>query len=341
MTLAAGVAACGSSSNSNKTTSTAAAAAAKSAATTQAATQAGPLTVGMALTGPKNDQGYNQSYYDGLLAAQKKDNLKIQVLDNVNSPQAYSTAMSTLAQSNKVVMGIGAEFATPAINLAAQYPKVTFLIANGSMSSKAPNVYAYFVRQGTPGYPAGKIAAQLSKTKHVGFIGGDDIPPTTGTRDAFFAGAKSVDPSIKTSAAITGDFYDAAKAKEAASAQIASGADVIFAFLDGDAVNAVVQAAQQAGKPIKIFQPIFSRCSEFKGVDVGFAYLSSTAQVEKMLGDYLGHTLPTQPKFYGLEDPSLQTLTLCPGFNTAANVKVVQDAINGINNGSIKLPAGV
>jgi basic membrane protein A len=295
----------------------------------------------MALTGPKNDQGYNQAYYDGLLAAEKKNNLKVQVLDNVNNPQAYSTALSTLAQDNKVVMGIGAEFANAAITLSAQYPHVTFLIANGSMSPKAPNVYAYFVRQGTPAYPMGKVAAGITKTKKIGFIGGDDIPPTTASRDAFSAGARSVDPSIQVSSTITGDFYDATKAKEAASAQIANGDDVIYAFLDGDAVNAVVQAAQQAGKPVKIFQPIYSRCTEFKGTDVGYAYLSSTAQVEKMVGDYLNHTLPSQPVNYGLEDPNLQTFTLCPGFDTAANTKLVQSTIAGINNGSIKLPAGV
>jgi basic membrane protein A len=303
---------------------------------TQAAT-----TVGMALTGPKDDKGYNQSYYDGLLDAQKKFGLKIQVLDNVNSPQAYSDAMRTLAQDNKVVMGIGAEFADPALTLGPQYPGVTFLIANGKMDPKAPNVYAYFVRQGTPAYPMGVIAAHLTKTKKIGFIGGTAIPPTFASRDALIAGAKSVDPSIKLSSAIVGDFYDATKSKQAATAQIAAGADVIYAFLDGDAVTAVVQAAQQAGKQIKIFQPIFSRCDEFKGVDVGFAFLSSTAQVEAMMGDYLHKTLPTAAKFYGLEDPNLQTFTLCPDFATTENTKLVQDAISGINSGAITLPQGV
>jgi basic membrane protein A and related proteins len=327
--------ACGSS------TSSSAPAAAGGSGTTKGSTGAPQVTVGMALTGPKNDQGYNQGYYDGLLAAAKKYNLKVQVLDNVNSPQAYSTALSTLAQNNKIVMGIGAEFAAPALTLGPQNPKVTFLIANGNMSGKAGNVFAYFVRQGAPAYPAGKVAAELTKTKKIGFIGGDNIPPTTGSRDAFIAGARSVDQSVQTSSAITGDFYDAAKAKQAAAAQIATGVDVIYAFLDGDAVTAVVQAAHQAGKKIAIFQPIFSRCSEFKGVDAGFAFLSSTAQVESMINDYLHHTLPSQPKYYGLENPSLQTFTLCPGFDTPARVKLVQSTIRSINDGSIKLPAGV
>jgi basic membrane protein A len=298
-------------------------------------------SVGMALTGPKNDQGYNQSYYDGLLDAQKKFNLKIQVLDNVNSPTAYSDALRTLAQNNEVVLGIGAEFAQPALTLAPQYPKVAFLIANGAMSNKVPNVYAYFVRQGVPAYPAGVIAARLTKTKKIGFIGGTAIPPTFASRDAFIAGAKSVNRSIRLSSAIVGDFYDASKSKQAASAQVAAGADVIYAFLDGNAVTAVVQAGKQAGKRIKIFQPIFSRCAEFKGVDVGYAYLSSTAQVNSMLNDFLKNTLPKHPIFYGMENPAIQTFKLCPSFSTPKFRALVAKTIRRINNGKIKLPKGV
>jgi basic membrane protein A len=299
------------------------------------------MKVGMALTGPKNDKGYNQGYYEGLLAAQKVFKLKIEVVDNANTPQLYLDSLRNLARDNQVVFGIGAEFGDPALTIGPQFPKVTFLAVNGKMSKKAPNVFAYFVRQGVPAFPGGAIAAKLTKTKKIGFIGGTEIPPTFGSKLAFAAGAQYVDPKIKELSAIVGSFNDPSKAKQAARAQLAAGADVIYAFLDGTAVTAVAEAIKESGKKATMMTPIFARCSEFSGVDYGTAYLSASAQVVSMMRDVVTHRLPTTPKFYGIEDPKIQRFDLCPKFRTPAFQKIVVQTSAGINSGKIKLPKGV
>jgi basic membrane protein A len=301
----------------------------------------GKMKVGMALTGPRNDKGYNQGYYDGLQAAGKEYDLETSVQDNANTPELYLDSLRNLAADNDVVFGVGAEFAKPGLTIAPQFPDVTFIMVNGEMSPDAPNVYAYFVRQGVPGYPGGVIAAQLTKTKKIGFIGGTEIPPTFGSQKAFEAGAQSVDPEIKQVSAIVGSFTDANKAKEAARAQIASGADVIYAFQDGAAVSAVADAIEESGKDIKFMTPIFPRCDEFPNRDFGTAFLSATAQVVSMMGDVINDKLPSEPKFYGIEDPEIQRFELCPDFDTPENKKLVEDATNGINSGEIELPPDV
>jgi basic membrane protein A len=209
------------------------------------------------------------------------------------------------------------------------------------MSPDAPNVYAYFVRQGVPAYPMGVVAGNLTKSKKIGFIGGTEIPPTFASQDAFEAGAQSVDPSIEQVSAIVGDFYDAAKAKEAARAQIDAGADVIYAFQDGAAVTAVAEAIAESGKDVKMFTPIFPRCDEFPGVDAGTATLSSAAQVDSIMADVVNGTLPSEPKFYGVEDPNIQTFVLCPDFATPELTQLVDETLAGINSGEITLPEGV
>jgi basic membrane protein A len=238
-------------------------------------------------------------------------------------------------------MGVGAEFAEPGLTLAPQFPDVTFIMVNGEMSPDVPNVYAYFVRQGVPGYPGGVIAAQLTKSKKIGFIGGTEIPPTFGSEKAFEAGAQSVDPDIEQVSAIVGSFTDANKAKEAARAQIASGADVIYAFQDGAAVSAVADAIEESGKDVKFMTPIFPRCEEFPKMDYGTAFLSATAQVVSMMGDVVNETLPKEPKFYGIEDPEIQRFELCPDFATPKYEKLVKEATDGINSGEIELPPDV
>ena len=50
---------------------------------------AGPKkAVGMALPGPKNDKGFNQGHYEGLLDAGKKFGVKTAYVENVVDPQA-------------------------------------------------------------------------------------------------------------------------------------------------------------------------------------------------------------------------------------------------------------
>jgi basic membrane protein A and related proteins len=300
-----------------------------------------PLKVGIALTGPRNDQGYNQSYYDGLVAAAEQFGFEVAVQDNANSPQLHLDSLRNLAADNSVVMGVGAEFAEPGLTLGPQFPDVTFLIVNGEMSPDVPNVYAYFVRQGVPAYPMGAVAAMLTQTKKIAFIGGTEIPPTFASEDAFEAGAQSIDPEIEMVSAIVGDFYDPNKSKEAARAQIAAGADVIYAFQDGAGVTGVAEAIAESGQDVKMFAPIFPRCDEFPGVDAGTAILSSQAQVEAIMGDVVNGTLPTEPVFYGIENLDIQRFELCPDFATEELTQLVDDVQAGINSGEITLPEGV
>jgi basic membrane lipoprotein Med (substrate-binding protein (PBP1-ABC) superfamily) len=248
-----------------------------------------------------------------MVAAAEKYGFTLAAQDNANSPQLHLDSLRNLAADNGVVMGVGAEFAEPALTLASQFPDVTFVIVNGEMSPDAPNVYAYFVRQGVPAYPMGVVAGTLTESN----------------------------PSIEQVSAIVGDFYDAAKAKEAARAQIDAGADVIYAFQDGAAVTAVAEAIAESGKDVKMFTPIFPRCDEFPGVDAGTATLSSAAQVDSIMADVVNGTLPSEPKFYGVEDPNIQTFVLCPDFATPELTQLADETLAGINSGEITLPEGV
>lgn len=333
------VVACGESDSS--TTAAAGEAGTSTAAAATEAPSLEGLKVGMALTGPRNDRGYNQGYYDGLKTAEEELGVVGAVQDDANTPELVLDSLRNLAADNEVVMGVGAEFADAGLTIASQYPDTTFIIVNGEMRDDVPNVYAYFVRQGVPGYPGGAVAAHLTKTKKIGFIGGTEIPPTYGSQAAFEAGAQSVDPEIEQVSAVVGSFTDANKAKEAARAQIASGVDVIYAFQDGTAVSAVAEAIEESGKDVTFMNPIAPRCDEFPGVVYGTAYLSSAEQVISILDDVSSDSLPTEPKFYGIENPDLQRFELCPDFDTPELQKVVQETTDGINDGTIELPEDV
>lgn len=295
------------------------------------------VRVGMALPGPKNDKGFNQAHYEGLVRAQEELGVKGTVVENVVDPQARIDALKNLAADNDLVIGVGGEYAEAGVTVAPQFPDVQFAIINGEQSD-AQNLHIYFVRQGTPAYVAGVIAAQLTKTRKVGYLGGELIPPTTQSDDGFKAGVLDTDPSIEYASTIVGNFNDPEKAKEAAAAQIAAGADVIFALLDAG-FPGVEQAAAESGKEVLLMNPIFPRCDEGENI-VGYALLDSAAFVVNVVKDFMNGTMPQgEPKFYGLQDPSVQAFVLCAGWERLQ--PVVDEITAKINNGEITLPEGV
>jgi basic membrane protein A len=295
----------------------------------------GRKSVGMALPGPKNDKAFNQVHYEGLLAAGEKHGVDTNYIENVVDPQARIDAMRNLAADNDLVIGVGGEYAEPGVTVAPQFPDVKFAVINGE--AVPPNLHTYFVRQGVPAYVAGVIAADLTKTRKVGFVGGELIPPTTQSDDGFKAGVQSIDPSIEYVSTNVGNFNDAEKAKEAAAAQINAGADVIFGMVDAG-FPGVVQAAAESGKDIMLFNVIFPRCDEGENV-VGAAILNSLRLVDTIVGDFLNDSMPAEAKFYGVEDLEIQRFGLCPGFEKYQSQ--VDELHRQITAGEIDLPQGV
>src|SRR3954447_23797343 len=187
--------------------------------------------IGMVFDGPKNDHSFRQAHYIGLTLAAKKYGLKVSAVDNLTDPQAQLDAVRNLAQDNGLVIAAGAEFAKSVDAVAPQAPDVQFVVSAG-VTKNAKNEHFVLTDWTGPGYVAGYLAAKNSKTGKVGFVGGALIPPTIQGRAGFIAGAKAANPKIKVASVIVGSFIDPAKGKAAAAAQIASGTDVLYAFLD-------------------------------------------------------------------------------------------------------------
>lgn len=294
--------------------------------------------VGMALAGPRNDGSFNQANYEGLLAAEKELGVKGIVVDQVQSGQPRVEALKNLALSNDLVIGVGAEFAPAGLAVAPQFPDVEFVIINGQISDKAPNLHAYFVREGVPAYIAGVAAAQITKTKTVAFIGGELIPPIVQSDDSFKAAIEATDPSIKYMSLSTGNGDDVALAKQATATAISRGADIIF-FMLNNAIPGAEQAIEESGKDVQTFFTIVPRCDSGKNV-VGTATLNSAQFQVQIVKAFLDGALPTEVKAYGVEEPEIQTFELCPEWKTPDLTSLVEDLTKKMNAGEIEMPKG-
>lgn len=301
------------------------------------------LNVGMALPGPQNDKGFNQAHYNGILLAEEDLGITPNVQENVVDPDARIDALRNLADGNELVIGVGGEYAEAGLTIAPQFPDVEFVIINGQTDPSIPNLHVYGVRQGVPAYIAGVVAASglipdLEVDK-VGYVGGEEIPPTTQSDDGVRAGVADTDDTIEYVSTIVGNFNDAPKAKEAAAAQIAAGADVIFGLIDAG-FPGIIQAAEEAGGETHLFSVIFPRCDDYPNL-VGTAFLNSDVLVKQIVEDFINEEIPAEPHFFGVENTDIQRLELCPTFQTDELEQLVEETTAGIVDGSIALPDGV
>jgi basic membrane protein A len=331
---AAMLAACGSSDDDGGSGSSGAAAESSGG-------EASGKRLGLALAGPRNDRGFYQSAYEGAQAAAKQYDVEVSVVDALEDPQAQLEALTNLSADNDLVIGGGAAFAEAAKTLAPQNPDVEYVVLTGVVEAGTDNLHAYVPRQGVPAYIAGVVAAELTKTGKLGFIGGAEIPPTDASDLAFEAGAKAQKSGTEVASTTIGSFTDAAKAKEAAKAQLAGGADQIFAFLDA-ALAGTIQAIDESGTDaVGLYNPIALHCEDSPSY-VGTAVLRVDLLVEELVRDWNDGNLPDGTKFLGVEEPEIQRFELCPeAAKDEKVVELVETTTEKLNNDEIELPEGV
>ena len=329
------VAGCGSSGDSSS--STAASTGSSGTSSTSSANKSGGK-LGAAFIGPKNDQSINQAAYIGLQAAMKDlPNVKLTaVLDNQSTTQKQTNSVQTLSPINDYVYVLSNAF-SPVIDVdAKRFPKTKYIGIEAYTPHFHPNVYAAAVDWGASSYVAGVLAGHQTKSNVVGFIGGAEIPPTTQSKNAFIAGAKSVNPKVKVLSNITGDFADVALGKQAAAAMIQQGADVIMPWLDAGVVGAY-QAGKESGKNPAMFKLTIPDCKAYSNM-IGTQAVNTVAITQAMVNAVVNGTAKPGATFIGLKDPSLQTLALCPKYKANKDVAALtQKTIDDINNGTIKL----
>lgn len=202
------------------------------------------LKVALLLSGAANDQGWNQTAYEGAQKACEKYGCELAYTENL-SPADIAAAFADYAGAGyDVVIGHGYEFGDPALEVAEIYPDTKFICTEADAS--ADNVASYVMACEQTGYVEGIIAASVSESAKLGAIGpipGDSLVKIV---NGFEDGAKSVNPDIEVQTAWTNSFVDTQLAQEAAKAMIENGVDVIKHCANACG-NGAMAAAADAG----------------------------------------------------------------------------------------------
>jgi simple sugar transport system substrate-binding protein len=224
----------------------AAMAASLSLAASAPARAADPLKVAFVYVGPVGDAGWTYAHEQGRLQMEKAMTSKVKSTYVENVPEgadAERVIRKLAADGNKLIFTTSFGFMNPTEKVAKAFPGVVFEHATGFKTSKNMGVYETRQFEGT--YLQGIIAAKMSKSGIIGFVGSFPVPEVIRNIDAFTLGAQSVNPAIKTKVVWVNTWYDPGRERQAAETLIAQGADVLTQNTDSPAT---LQVAQEKGK---------------------------------------------------------------------------------------------
>lgn len=198
--------------------------------------------VALILEGAISDMSWNATAYNGLL---KIEALGAEVKYIENTPaSSVADAIRTFADAGyNVIFLATSSFADAGAATAKEYPDVQFFFINSKVVDT--NCASFAIQDAEQGFLMGALAALLTQTKTVGFIGGLEIQPIKNGSQGFAQGVAYVDPSIKVLSQNTGSMDDVNAAKELAKSFIGQGADVL-APMANQASLGVMEAAQES-----------------------------------------------------------------------------------------------
>ncbi len=142
------------------------------------------------------------------------------------------------------VVGVGFLFTDAMAAVAPRYPDTYFAIVDSVVEE--PNVASLVFSEEEGSFLVGAIAAGMSETGVIGFVGGMEIPLIEKFEAGYIAGARTINPDIKILSNYTGNFTDVASGKEASLAQYNQDADVIYAAA-GSCGLGTIEAAEENG----------------------------------------------------------------------------------------------
>lgn len=219
----------------------------KEAAEAPKATEAKPLKVGIVLSiGGLGDKSFNDSAYRGLEMAQKDLGIEFKYVEPASPSEDEGYLREYAENGYDLVIATGFLMKDATEKVAKDFPNVKFALIDEV--SALPNVASLVFAEDQGSFLVGALAAMMSKTGNVGFVGGMEIPLIQKFQKGYEMGAKYVNKDAKVGVLYTSGsnpFNDPVRGKENALSLIKQGADVVYHAAGGTGVG-VIEAAKES-----------------------------------------------------------------------------------------------
>ena len=195
--------------------------------------QAKPFKVAWLMPSTVTDYSWCQSMYSSLEQVQKE-------LGEDQFEFAYSESMFRLSDADEAIRDYadegydliichGSQYGALLKEIAPEYEETSFCWGTGGdpmTKYGIKNVFGYNNSIDQASYILGVVAAKITKSKVVGWVGPVKAASTKKAYEGYVKGVKDTDPSVEVKESWTGSYSDLALATEAANTQVKAGADV-------------------------------------------------------------------------------------------------------------------
>lgn len=213
------------------------------------------LRVGLVFdVGGRGDKSFNDAADRGLSRAKKELGAVTEVLEPGEGADREAGLRQLAQKKMDLVVGVGFLFTEDVNRMAKDFPAQRFACVDYTVTPGKeipPNVLALKFKEEEGSFLVGALAALISKSRDLGFVGGMDIPLIHKFRAGYTAGAKHVRPDaniLVSFAGVTGEaFANPGKGKELALALYGKGVDIIY-HASGSTGLGVFEAGRQLKK---------------------------------------------------------------------------------------------
>jgi basic membrane protein A len=184
--------------------------------------------------------------HDGAQEAAKDfgDKMELKVVESSGLEECEENLRAMAKAGYDLVCTAAFSTATILEKVASEYPDTKFMTIDATID--LPNVRSAVFREHEGCFQMGMLAALMTKTGKVGYVGASDSPFGSRWEYGYEQGAKYVNPDIQVFDARVGSYKDPARAKELALAHFSQGCDVIQAAAAGGNYG-VFEAAKEKG----------------------------------------------------------------------------------------------
>lgn len=295
------------------------------------------LSVGIVLgEGSINDQSFNQSTWEGLKKAEKDFGIHVKYLESKQESDYIQNIETLVDEDMDLIIGVGYQLKDSIKDAAGSYPDQKFALMDETYDKIPENVVPVTFKEQEAAYLAGVIAANMTKTKNVGFIGGLPAPGVVKYQYGFKYGVESANKDVKISEQYANSFSDQAKGKSIAKQMYAGNVDLILSAA-GDAGTGAIEAAKEnnklaigADRDQSDLAPENVITSAIKKLNVASYDLAK----ELVEGKYKGGV----EKVYGLKEGAVGMADNSDKHIPENVMKIVEKESEKVKNGEIKVP---
>ena len=191
------------------------------------------------------DRSFNDMMDQGMKRAVKELGIDYVIIQPRSISEFQPTLARAAAQGFDIIIGSSFDMIKPMKAVAEAFPKQRFGLVDVGPDPIAPNVVSSVTKDWEGSFLVGVIAAKVSKTGTIGFVGGKDIPIIHRFFVGYYYGAKMAKPEIKVLETYSGTFTDPAAGKEYTLALVNKGSDINFAVAGATSAG-VIDAAKSS-----------------------------------------------------------------------------------------------